>query len=97
MYLVDTNILSESTKVAPDANVLVWLEANEPLMRISTVSIGEIHYGIELLANGKKQTELRKWLGVLRTRFAESILPVDAEMGFIKGCFGSARTKASGD
>jgi toxin FitB len=77
MYLVDTNILCESMKASPAAKVLSWLEANEPLIGISTFSIGEIHYGIELLANGKRQTELRKWLGTLRTRFAESIIPFD--------------------
>ena len=57
--------------------MLSWLGAHEPLIRISVVSIGEIHYGIELLAGGKKQTDLRKWLDVLRRKFAESILPVD--------------------
>ena len=48
MYLVDANILSETTKAAPNARVLSWLEANEPRIRISALSIGEIHYGIEL-------------------------------------------------
>jgi toxin FitB len=77
MYLVDTNVLSESTKLSPDARILSWWEDNERLIRISVVSIGEIHYGIELLDKGRKQTELRKWFEVLRTRFAESILPFD--------------------
>ncbi len=77
MYLVDTNVLCELTKVAPNAQVLSWLETNESLIRISVLSLGEIHYGIELLGNGQKQADLRKWLGVLRTQFAESILPLN--------------------
>jgi predicted nucleic acid-binding protein len=77
MFLVDTNILSEMTKAVPNAAVLAWLNANEPLIQISSVTIGEIHYGIELLATGKKQTELRRWLNILRNRFAGCILPFD--------------------
>ena len=46
-------------------------------MRISAVSIGEIHYGIELLPDGRKRSELRKWLRDVRNTYAESILPVD--------------------
>ena len=77
MFLVDTNILSESTKAAPNPRIISWIEANESSLRISTVSLGEIHYGIELLAGGRKQSILRKWLRVLRARYAGSILPVD--------------------
>lgn len=77
MYLVDTNVLSESTKVSPDARILSWLQSNEPLLRISVISLGEIHYGIELLASGRKKNALRNWLAKLRTAFAESLVPFD--------------------
>jgi predicted nucleic acid-binding protein len=77
MFLVDTNILSESTKPSPNSRIIAWMEANESLLRISTISLGEIHYGIERLARGRKQSDLRKWLRVLRATYTASILPVD--------------------
>lgn len=80
MYLADTNILSEATKPAPDRRTVEWLESHEALIRISAVTIGEIHYGIELLADGRKKAVLRKWLLVLRGKYAGSILPVEEQV-----------------
>jgi predicted nucleic acid-binding protein len=81
MFLVDTDILSESTKAAPNAGVLSWIETNEPAIRISSISLGEIQYGIELLDAGRKQAELRKWLQSLRDTYADSIIPIDDLVG----------------
>jgi predicted nucleic acid-binding protein len=80
MYLADTNILSEATKPAPDRRIVEWLESHEELIRVSAVTIGEIHYGIELLADGRKKADLRKWLLGLRNTFASSVLPVDDQV-----------------
>ena len=77
MYLVDTNVLSDSTKVSPNASILSWMEVNESSVRISVISLGEIHYGIELLADGRKKNRLRNWLAQLRTGYAESVIPLD--------------------
>jgi len=95
MYLLDTDILSESTKAAPHAGILAWLEANELSIRISSVSIGEIHCGIEL-ANGKKQTDLRKWFEIFREKFAESILPVDDPVSLRWGSLRAALDRRGG-
>jgi toxin FitB len=80
MYLADTNILSEATKTVPDRRIIEWLESHEILIQVSAVTIGEIHYGIELLADGRKKAGLRRWLSVLRGTFAGSILPVDDQV-----------------
>jgi hypothetical protein len=32
-YLLDTNIISEVSKPAPDANCKAWLDANDPAKR----------------------------------------------------------------
>lgn len=80
MYLADTNILSEATKAAPDRRIVEWLESHESAIRVSALTIGEIHYGIELLADGRKKAGLRRWLRVLRGTFAGSILPVDDQV-----------------
>jgi len=92
MYLVDTNILSESTKPVPDERVIEWLGTHEPSVRISVITLGEIHYGVELLTAGRKQSELRRWFRELRAIFANSILAVNDSVALRWGAL-----KASGD
>jgi hypothetical protein len=77
MFLVDTNILSDSTKPTRNPQIVAWLRKNEPLLYVSVITLGEIHHGIELLADGRKKGELRKWFQDLRQAFSGSILPID--------------------
>jgi predicted nucleic acid-binding protein len=63
--LLDTNVLSEFSRsaYAPDPNVKRWVEAAQPsTLFVSVLSFGEIRFGIELLAPGKKRSELEYWL-----------------------------------
>jgi len=51
MYLLDTNIISETVKKSPNKNVLSWLssvDANH--FALSVLTLGEIRKGIEKLA-----------------------------------------------
>ena len=81
MFLLDTNVLSDSTKLFPDPAVTEWLET-QPLttLFISVVSLAEANYGIERLAPGRKADGLRQWLGSVIVEFGERLLPVDAEI-----------------
>ena len=51
MYLIDTNIVSEVGKgIRCDINVANWYsEVDESLLYISSLSLGEIRRGIELV------------------------------------------------
>ena len=62
-YLLDTNIISEARKPDCDPRVKGFLEglAWEDLY-ISSITVGEICYGIEKLPAGKKKHELYIWL-----------------------------------
>jgi len=60
-YLVDANVLSEPTKAAPDPRVLEWLRAHEPEIAVDPVIIGELRFGILILAKGKRRTILENW------------------------------------
>lgn len=62
-YLVDTNVLSESAKPIPQLKVLQWLRANADSTYVSSVSLGELAYGIERLTQGRKRRNLEAWLG----------------------------------
>lgn len=59
---MDTNVLSESVKPAPDPKVVAWLREHESELYVSAITIGELRRGIERLPNGRRKTQLRAWL-----------------------------------
>ena len=61
MILVDANVLSEATRPAPDAQVMDWLSENEADLVIDPIVLGEIRYGILLLASGARRRRLEAW------------------------------------
>lgn len=60
-FLVDANVLSEPTKPQPNQHVISWLRANEREIAVDPVVLGELRYGILLLAKGKRRTSLERW------------------------------------
>ncbi len=60
-YLVDANVLSEATKPNPDPRVVEWLRRNERSIVVDPVILGEVRFGILLLARGARRTELESW------------------------------------
>lgn len=77
--LLDTNVLSEVRRPAPDPKVLAWLDTiDEDRAFISVVSIAELRRGIALMEDGRRRTALAVWLAQdLPARFASRILPID--------------------
>lgn len=81
MIVLDTNVLSEALRPVPQPSVLDWL-ANQPRasLFITTVTRGEILYGIRLLADGKRRQGLwdaaRK---IFDADFADQVLSFDSE------------------
>ncbi len=81
-YLVDTNIISETSKTHPDKLVINWFEqvAADDLY-LSVLSIGEIRQGIERLSPSKKKNDLVIWLeNALPSWFGKNILPITKEI-----------------
>jgi len=80
-FLLDTNVLSEATRVRPDTNVASWLSTKSGLtLYVSVVSIAEIRKGILLLPEGKKRRKLEGWLvSELLPSFAGRVLPLGEE------------------
>lgn len=60
-HLVDANVLSEATKPDPDPNVVEWLRHNERSIVVDPIVLGEVRFGILLLARGARRTELEQW------------------------------------
>jgi len=78
-YLLDTNVVSELVKPAPDAGVVRFLaNADDNAVALSVITLAELRYGIERLAPGAKRAQLTKWLeDELPRRFDRRILRID--------------------
>src|ERR1700693_2890264 len=79
-FLLDTNCISELVRPKPEPRVLEWMEAaDETMLYLSVLTMGEIRKGLAGLAQGKRRTLLETWLEVeLQARFAGRIVPIDA-------------------
>jgi predicted nucleic acid-binding protein len=78
-YLLDTNIVSETIRRAPNKAVLAWLEGvpGEALF-VSVLTLGEIRKGVEAIADKKRREKLRLWLKhELPAWFEDRVLSVD--------------------
>lgn len=78
MYLIDTNCLSELTRLRPDANVIEWFSSHEETkMYLSVISLGELVKGIDRLPDSAKKDKLNNWIQHnLKSRFQNRILPI---------------------
>jgi predicted nucleic acid-binding protein len=78
-FLLDTNVLSELIKPKPDAKVVQWIDgADEAILFLSVLTLGEVRNGIARLRSGSRRGRLEAWLQVdLRGRFQDRILPID--------------------
>ncbi len=80
-YLLDANVFSELTKLAPNSLVLQWLAAQtRSELWVSVVTLGEIECGILLLDDGHRKRNLAVWLERLRSDFAGQILDINEEV-----------------
>jgi toxin FitB len=78
-YLLDTCVLSELRKGAPDPNVVAWInDVDESRLFLSVITFGEIQKGIAKLDESKKKRSLQLWLEQsLPERFSGRILSFD--------------------
>ena len=78
-FLLDTNCISELVRVHPEPRVMEWMDsADEGLLYLSVLTLGEIRKGLAALAQGRRRTRLETWLEVeLRARFSGRVLPID--------------------
>lgn len=61
-FLVDTNILSELAKSKPSDPVVEWAREHQSDLYISTITLGELKYGIAVLRESKRKRALQDWL-----------------------------------
>jgi toxin FitB len=80
-YLVDTNVLSELTKPAPEPRVEDFLRQAKHSVFVSVLSMGEIRKGIALLPASNRRALLEVWLSTeIMPWLGRRVLPVTLEI-----------------
>jgi predicted nucleic acid-binding protein len=78
IFLLDTCVLSEATKPQKHVGVVRWLtEVPLEFQYVSAITLGELYYGTESLAEGKKRQALRAWIQDVEEDYAGRIVPFD--------------------
>ena len=78
MILLDTNVISEAMKPAPERAVRDWLDAQTAeTLFLSSVTIAELSFGIAALPKGRRKDNLTAALEGLLALFAARVLPFD--------------------
>jgi predicted nucleic acid-binding protein len=96
IYLLDTNVISELVKSAPDAKVVAWVNRQSQLdIALSALTLGEIEKGIGTLAAGARRTSLEAWARTeIPRQFHGRLLPVDADVAIAWGAITAADQRA---
>ena len=83
-WLVDTNILSELRRRRPEPKVVAFIAAQPlDLLYVSAVTLAEIRFGIELVADANRRAELNDWLAnTVRPTFEQRVLAVTEDIMF---------------
>jgi hypothetical protein len=83
-WLLDTNILSELRRPKPEPKVTAFVAAlSIDLMYLSAVTLSEIRFGIELIADANKRADLNDWLNhKVRPMFDQRVLPISEDVMF---------------
>lgn len=80
-YVLDTNVLSELRRRAPDVRVAAWVDGQDPeALHLSVMTVYEVELGIRSVERRDRAqaAALRAWFATqVLTEFAERILPVD--------------------
>lgn len=79
MILLDTNLISEPLRAAPEPRVVAWLDA-QPLetLFLSVITVAELRYGVARLQSGRRRKGLVERLETqVLPAFAGRILAFD--------------------
>lgn len=82
-YLLDTNVVSEFRKSAPDPRAAAWLHTvPDGQLFLSALVIGEIRQGVERKRrkDPAQADALEVWLTGLESAYADKIIPVNRDI-----------------
>lgn len=81
-WLLDSNVFSELRRPKPDSNVVQFVTGQPlELLHVSVVTFAEIRFGIELVKDVNRRSELNEWLThKLRPMFEERVLEITEDI-----------------
>ncbi|KAF1020291.1 MAG: Toxin FitB [Paracidovorax wautersii] len=79
MILLDTNVMSEPLRHAPEPRVIEWIDAQAmETLFLSAITVAELRSGVALLPAGKRRAGLQESLEKrVLPLFAGRVLPLD--------------------
>lgn len=78
VVVLDTNVISELMRLAPDLRVQAWvLEVPPATVYTTSVTLAEVRFGIARLPAGRRRTLLADAADDIFERFADRVLPFD--------------------
>lgn len=85
MIFLDTNVISETLRRAPEEAVIAWLVRYDAEVALPTVTIAEIAFGIEKIRPDERAPRLAEGLMNWRKRFADRIFGLTEEVALTYG------------
>ena len=87
MIILDTNVISETQKLRPNAAVMTWLDAQDPTnLYLTAITVGELVFGVSCLDAGARRSGLEAAIQVIvDDDFSGRILPYDAKAARLYG------------
>lgn len=85
MIFLDTNVISETLKKAPNEPVIAWLVRYDAELALPTVTIAEIAFGIQKIRPDQRADRLEQGLSDWRRRFADRIFGLTEEAALAYG------------
>jgi predicted nucleic acid-binding protein len=81
-WLLDTNVISEVRRPKPDQRVVSFISFRPfDQLYVSTVTLAEIRFGIELLQDPSHRSLLNAWVtNIVRPMFYDRILPITEDV-----------------
>ncbi|ABL71273.1 type II toxin-antitoxin system VapC family toxin [Paracoccus denitrificans] len=79
MILLDTNVVSEPMREAPNPGVIGWIDDQAiETLHLSAITVAEVRFGIAVLPDGKRKARLQsRFETEILPLFADRILPFD--------------------
>jgi predicted nucleic acid-binding protein len=96
VIILDTNVLSELLRPAPEPRVEAWLAAQDGAeVYLTAITEAELRYGVAIMANGRRRSALAAAVDrILREDFIARILPFDSAAAQVYAAIGAARRLA---
>lgn len=96
MIILDTNVISELMRPEPAPQVAGWVRRRRDRreLRMTSITLAEIRYGIERLPDGRRKQVLLETADEVFRIFSDQILPVDEAAAEHYATIASTRERA---